>query len=77
MFSLHRQIATEVGRRTLPLSGGGSFPLLTIGVAYQDSCHAGTVCLSILSEEEAWKPGIILKQILLGIQDLWNDPNTE
>ncbi|RCI12688.1 hypothetical protein L249_1009, partial [Ophiocordyceps polyrhachis-furcata BCC 54312] len=38
---------------------------------------SGTVCLSILNEEEAWKPAITIKQILLGIQDLFNDPNPE
>ncbi|KAL7897590.1 hypothetical protein HDV64DRAFT_279637 [Trichoderma sp. TUCIM 5745] len=38
---------------------------------------SGTVCLSILNEEEAWKPAITVKQILLGIQDLLNDPNPE
>lgn len=38
---------------------------------------SGTVCLSILNEEEAWKPAINVKQILLGIQDLLNDPNPE
>ncbi|KAF9976821.1 E2 SUMO-conjugating protein ubc9 [Actinomortierella ambigua] len=37
----------------------------------------GTVCLSILNEEEGWKPAITIKQILLGIQDLLNDPNPE
>eukprot|EP00291_Cryptomonas_curvata_P015458 CAMPEP_0172152110 /NCGR_PEP_ID=MMETSP1050-20130122/644_1 /TAXON_ID=233186 /ORGANISM="Cryptomonas curvata, Strain CCAP979/52" /LENGTH=100 /DNA_ID=CAMNT_0012820373 /DNA_START=247 /DNA_END=549 /DNA_ORIENTATION=+ len=36
---------------------------------------SGTVCLSILNEEEAWKPGITIKQILLGIQDLLDSPN--
>ena len=36
---------------------------------------SGTICLSILNEEEAWKPAITVKQILLGIQDLLNDPN--
>mmetsp|Transcript_47206 Transcript_47206/g.94471 ORF Transcript_47206/g.94471 Transcript_47206/m.94471 type:complete len:167 (-) Transcript_47206:51-551(-) len=36
---------------------------------------SGTVCLSILNEEQAWKPGISIKQILLGIQDLLDDPN--
>mmetsp|Transcript_2583 Transcript_2583/g.6314 ORF Transcript_2583/g.6314 Transcript_2583/m.6314 type:complete len:162 (-) Transcript_2583:459-944(-) len=36
---------------------------------------SGTVCLSILNEEEAWKPGITIKQILLGIQDLLDTPN--
>ncbi|RDH34181.1 ubiquitin-conjugating enzyme/RWD-like protein [Aspergillus welwitschiae] len=38
---------------------------------------SGTVCLSILNEEEAWKPAITIKQILLGIQDLLDDPNPE
>ncbi|CAG8589440.1 2838_t:CDS:2 [Paraglomus brasilianum] len=38
---------------------------------------SGTVCLSILNEEEAWKPAITIKQILLGIQDLLNDPNPD
>lgn len=36
---------------------------------------SGTVCLSILNEDEGWKPAITIKQILLGIQDLLNDPN--
>ncbi|KAJ3104080.1 E2 SUMO-conjugating protein ubc9 [Phlyctochytrium planicorne] len=38
---------------------------------------SGTVCLSILNEEQDWKPAITLKQILLGVQDLLNDPNPE
>ncbi|KAI8336201.1 SUMO-conjugating enzyme ubc9 [Chlamydoabsidia padenii] len=38
---------------------------------------SGTVCLSILNEEEGWKPAITLKQILTGIQDLLNDPNPD
>mmetsp|Transcript_10401 Transcript_10401/g.18336 ORF Transcript_10401/g.18336 Transcript_10401/m.18336 type:complete len:159 (-) Transcript_10401:464-940(-) len=36
---------------------------------------SGTVCLSILNAEEDWNPTVTLKQILLGIQDLLNDPN--
>jgi len=36
---------------------------------------SGTVCLSILNEDEDWKPSITVKQILLGIQDLLNNPN--
>ena len=36
---------------------------------------SGTVCLSILNEEKAWKPSINLKQILLGIQELLDNPN--
>eukprot|EP01129_Flabellula_baltica_P011814 TRINITY_DN5236_c0_g1_i2.p1 TRINITY_DN5236_c0_g1~~TRINITY_DN5236_c0_g1_i2.p1 ORF type:complete len:167 (+),score=33.44 TRINITY_DN5236_c0_g1_i2:22-501(+) len=36
---------------------------------------SGTVCLSILNESEAWKPSITVKQILLGIQELLDEPN--
>ena len=36
---------------------------------------SGTVCLSILNEDEDWKPSITIKQILLGVQDLLDNPN--
>lgn len=36
---------------------------------------SGTVCLSILNEDEGWKPCITVKQILLGIQELLDTPN--
>ena len=36
---------------------------------------SGTVCLSILNEDDDWKPGITIKQILLGIQTLLDNPN--
>jgi len=36
---------------------------------------SGTVCLSILDEEKDWRPSISIKQILLGIQELLNEPN--
>jgi len=36
---------------------------------------SGTICLSILDEEKNWKPAITIKQILLGVQELLNDPN--
>ena len=38
---------------------------------------SGTVCLSILNEEEAWKPAITIKQILLGIQMLLDEVNPD
>ncbi|UZJ51174.1 hypothetical protein CBS101457_000494 [Exobasidium rhododendri] len=38
---------------------------------------SGTVCLSILDEDKAWKPAITIKQILLGIQDLLDSPNPD
>lgn len=36
---------------------------------------SGTICLSILNEEEDWRPAITIKQMLLGIQDLLDTPN--
>eukprot|EP01023_Acetabularia_acetabulum_P051006 TRINITY_DN5588_c0_g1_i13.p1 TRINITY_DN5588_c0_g1~~TRINITY_DN5588_c0_g1_i13.p1 ORF type:complete len:198 (-),score=34.73 TRINITY_DN5588_c0_g1_i13:730-1323(-) len=38
---------------------------------------SGTVCLSILNEDEGWRPGISIKQILLGIQELLDNPNAQ
>ena len=35
------------------------------------------MCLSILNEEEGWRPAITIKEILLGIQSLLNEPNPE
>jgi len=36
---------------------------------------SGTICLSILDENKGWKPAITIKQMLLGIQDLLDNPN--
>mmetsp|Transcript_4974 Transcript_4974/g.11714 ORF Transcript_4974/g.11714 Transcript_4974/m.11714 type:complete len:159 (-) Transcript_4974:239-715(-) len=36
---------------------------------------SGTICLSILNEEEDWRPAITIKQMLMGIQDLLDTPN--
>mmetsp|Transcript_27337 Transcript_27337/g.76698 ORF Transcript_27337/g.76698 Transcript_27337/m.76698 type:complete len:159 (-) Transcript_27337:206-682(-) len=36
---------------------------------------SGTICLSILNEEEGWRPAITIKQVLIGIQDLLDEPN--
>jgi len=30
-----------------------------------------------LNEEDAWKPAITIKQILLGVQDLLDEPNPD
>lgn len=38
---------------------------------------SGTVCLSILNEDEGWRPSITVKQILTGIQDLLDNPNPD
>ncbi|KAM0945621.1 putative ubiquitin-conjugating enzyme E2, ubiquitin-conjugating enzyme/RWD [Dioscorea sansibarensis] len=36
---------------------------------------SGTVCLSILNEDSGWRPAITVKQVLMGIQDLLDQPN--
>ena len=39
---------------------------------------SGTVCLSILNEEEDWKPHMTIKALLTGIQKLLKDePNID
>ncbi|CAI2380647.1 unnamed protein product [Moneuplotes crassus] len=38
---------------------------------------SGTVCLSILNEDEDWMPSISIKEILLGIQNLLDHPNPD
>nr|POF16398.1 sumo-conjugating enzyme ubc9 [Quercus suber] len=38
---------------------------------------SGTVCLSILNEEEGWRPAIVIKEILIGIQMLLDEVNPE
>lgn len=38
---------------------------------------SGTVCLSILNEEQDWRPAITLKQIVLGVQELLDTPNPD
>ena len=58
------ELTTTSGRFVPPLFHPNVYP-------------SGTVCLSILNEEEAWKPAITIKQILLGIQDLLDDPNPD
>ena len=36
---------------------------------------SGTICLSILNEDEDWRPAITIKQICVGVQDLLDNPN--
>ncbi|SBS85309.1 SUMO-conjugating enzyme UBC9, putative (UBC9) [Plasmodium ovale curtisi] len=50
---------------------GGEYPLM---MEFTED-YPSTVCLSILNEDEDWKPSITIKQILLGIQDLLENPN--
>lgn len=36
---------------------------------------SGAVCLSIINEEEDWRPTLKVKDVLLGIQELLKTPN--
>jgi ubiquitin-conjugating enzyme E2 I len=38
---------------------------------------SGTVCLSILNEDEDWRPTLTIPQILQGVQDLLGKPNID
>ena len=58
------QVLTYPGKFTPPLFHPNVYP-------------SGTVCLSILNEDEGWKPAITIKEILLGIQMLLNEVNPE
>lgn len=49
--------------------------MLPKGFFHPNIYPSGTVCLSILNEDEQWRPSITVKQILLGIQDLLDSPN--
>lgn len=50
---------------------------LPAGFFHPNIYPSGTVCLSILNEEEDWKPAITIKQVLLGIQELLPNPNPQ
>ncbi|KAK2995220.1 hypothetical protein RJ640_006959 [Escallonia rubra] len=70
---------------------GGNFPLAVYfsedypskppkckfpqGFFHPNVYPSGTVCLSILNEDSGWRPAITVKQILVGIQDLLDQPN--
>jgi len=38
---------------------------------------SGTVCLSILDPDKGWRSAITVRQVLVGIQDLLNNPNSD
>lgn len=45
------------------------------GLFHPNVYPSGTVCLSILDAAKDYKPSISIKQILIGIQELLNNPN--
>jgi|TARA_B110000977_G_scaffold191570_1_gene263883 ubiquitin-conjugating enzyme E2 I len=48
---------------------------LPAGFFHPNIYPSGKVCLSILNEDKAWKPSITVKQILVGVQELLDNPN--
>lgn len=48
---------------------------LPAGFFHPNVFPSGKICLSILNEDKAWKPSITVKQILVGVQDLLDNPN--
>ena len=36
---------------------------------------SGKICLSLLDADKGWKPALTVKQVLLGVQTLLDDPN--
>lgn len=48
---------------------------LPAGFFHPNIYPSGTVCLSILSEEDGWRPSLTVKNVLLGVQALLGDPN--
>ncbi len=72
----------EKGRYKLLMGFPRDYPLKPPVCAFKEKFPhpniypSGTVCLSILNEEEDWKPSITIRQILLGIQKLLKEkPN--
>ncbi|ELK30133.1 SUMO-conjugating enzyme UBC9-A [Myotis davidii] len=69
----HRVNRQRTGCRAAEAHGGKFEPPLFHPNVYP----SGTVCLSILEEDKDWRPAITIKQILLGIQELLNEPNIQ
>jgi ubiquitin-conjugating enzyme E2 I len=71
----------EGGCYPVEITFSNSYPAKPPRVAFPKGFYhpniypSGTVCLSILNEDEQWRPSITLKQILIGVQDLLNNPN--
>uniref|UniRef100_A0AAA9WW15 SUMO-conjugating enzyme UBC9 n=1 Tax=Mus musculus TaxID=10090 RepID=A0AAA9WW15_MOUSE len=72
--------APQEGKAYSPLSGPSAIEFLSKfepPLFHPNVYPSGTVCLSILEEDKDWRPAITIKQILLGIQELLNEPNIQ
>ncbi|KAM9473998.1 SUMO-conjugating enzyme UBC9-B isoform X2 [Oncorhynchus nerka] len=63
------------GKKGTPWEGG----LFKLRMLFKDDYPSSPpkFCLSILEEDKDWRPAITIKQILLGIQELLNEPNIQ
>uniref|UniRef100_A0AAA9WWE2 Ubiquitin-conjugating enzyme E2I n=1 Tax=Mus musculus TaxID=10090 RepID=A0AAA9WWE2_MOUSE len=63
------------GKKGTPWEGG----LFKLRMLFKDDYPSSPpkLCLSILEEDKDWRPAITIKQILLGIQELLNEPNIQ
>jgi len=61
---MHEKLIWNIGKFVPPLFHPNIYP-------------SGTVCLSILNEDEGWKPAITIKDMLVGIQSLLDEPNPD
>ncbi|KAL5239230.1 hypothetical protein ACI65C_006640 [Semiaphis heraclei] len=73
----------EHGFYTLKMSFSDNYPSSPPRVQFKPPIFhpniypSGTVCLSILDESKGWQSSTTIKQILIGIQYLLNEPNID
>ena len=71
----------EGGLYKLRLEFSNEYPLVPPRCVFEKKLFhpniypSGAVCLSIINEEEDWRAGLRVKDILLGIQELLANPN--
>ncbi|XP_063900673.1 SUMO-conjugating enzyme UBC9-B-like [Zophobas morio] len=71
----------EGGMYRLDVTFGPDYPSMPPNCRFNPPIYhpnvfpSGTVCLSLLNAEKDWRPAVTIKQILLGIQALLEEPN--
>lgn len=71
----------EGGLFPLTLEFGSDYPAqpprakFPQGFVHPNVFPQGDVCLSILNPSKGWRPSITVRQILVGVQELLDDPN--
>lgn len=71
----------EGGLFTLKMVFGSDYPVVPPSISFSPPIFhpnvfaSGAICLSILKQEDGWRPAVTIKQILLAIQDLLINAN--